>query len=216
MQQLLLDAYDKMNDHYGDLGWWPAVHGWEVAVGAILTQNTTWRNTSKAIEALRQLDLLRTPAALLFAESAKIENAIKPCGYFRQKTKKLKILAAVIYHSYGDDIELLKNREANSLRADLLRLWGIGNETADSILLYALGKPVIVVDAYTIRILARHGFCDAKAGYNEVQSLLEQSFAGDVARLQQLHALFVCLGKDFCRKSFPRCAECPLRGISND
>ncbi|MBD3426258.1 MAG: hypothetical protein GF409_03385 [Candidatus Omnitrophica bacterium] len=201
--------YELLNRHFGDLRWWPARSGFEVMVGTVLTQNTAWSNVVKAIRSLRKHGLL-TPGKLLGADLEKLEGLIRPAGYFRIKADRLKRMCRFVMDECGGRLSLLKKRESSEMRQLLLSVKGIGPETADSILLYALEKPVFVVDAYTRRIFSRHGLISENARYEDVKTLVEENFPMEVARLNQFHALLVETAKSYCKKNNPLCNECPL------
>ena len=205
-----LPAYfQTLSRALGPMGWWPARTPFEVIVGAILTQNTAWGNVERAIENLRRARLL-TPGAIERVSSARLARLVRPSGYFRQKAKKLKAFVHFLRQRYGGSLARMFRRPTAELRAQLLAVHGIGPETADSILLYAGGHPVFVVDAYTHRILGRHHLTDGKPDYEAVRSLMESHLAGDAALYNEFHALLVNVGKNWCRKREPRCGECPL------
>ena len=206
------DYVERLSAHYGARHWWPAETPFEVMVGAVLTQNTAWTNVERAIDNLRQRDAL-TPEGMSSLSTEELQEAIRPSGYFRQKEKKLRALLKWLQGGHEGDIEKLRKGETDVLREELLGLWGVGKETADSILCYALGKPVFVVDAYTIRVLSRHGVVRRGATYDEVQSLAHEKLPRDTAYLNEAHALFVAVGKEFCLSRAPRCAGCPLEGL---
>ncbi len=209
MRQQLDAIYRAMAAHYGPTRWWPGETPFEIAVGAILTQNTAWTNVEKAIANLKRAHLLQ-PARMWQAPDDVLEQAVRPSGYFRQKSKRLKIFCHHLLQHYGGSIKRMAKRPMTTLRPELLALHGIGPETADDILLYACEKPVFVVDAYTKRILARHGLIDDAAGYDVVQALFHDHLSRDVALFKEYHGLIVYIGKDFCRRQ-PRCDACPLR-----
>ncbi|MEW6219825.1 MAG: endonuclease III domain-containing protein [Thermodesulfobacteriota bacterium] len=211
MASQLLALHDRLLAHFGPQGWWPGETPFEVMVGAVLTQNTSWANVSRAIAALRDHDLLSLPA-LAAMPVAELAGWIRPAGYFNQKALRLKGLIAAINQEYGGDLAALFATGTPELRAWLLARKGIGPETADSILLYAAGKPVFVVDAYTHRILSRHRLTPEESSYHELQELFMDGLPEDVALFNEFHALLVACGKDFCRKSRPRCDGCPLQG----
>lgn len=204
--------YERLNDHFGDLGWWPGETPFEVAVGAILTQNTAWMNVERAIANLKQSRVL-TPQGLDGLDEATLAEMIRPAGYFRVKARRLKSFLHYLKECHDLSLERMFLGETRALRAELLSVHGIGEETADSILLYAGDRPVFVVDAYTRRILARHGWIDGNEPYGVVR---EAAIAGVPARVplyKQYHALFVQAGKEFCRKAAPRCESCPARDL---
>jgi endonuclease III related protein len=205
-----LDAYfNSLFTAFGPQHWWPGKTPFEVIVGAILTQNTSWTNVERAITNLRKARLL-TPAAIERTSPQKIEELIRPSGYFRQKARKLKAFCNFLRHEYGGSLARMFAQPTASLREKLLGVFGIGPETADSILLYAGGHPVFVVDAYTKRMLARHGWIDEHAKYDDVRWIFERQFPGETARFNEFHALIVQAGKRFCRTREPGCGECPL------
>jgi endonuclease-3 related protein len=180
-----------------------------VIVGAILTQNTSWTNVERAITNLRRAALLN-PAAIERAPTQKIEALIRPSGYFRQKARKLKAFCVFLRFEYGGSLKRMFAQPTLALREKLLGVFGVGPETADSILLYAGAHPVFVVDAYAKRMLARHGWVKEDAKYKDVRWLFEKRFPGDTARFNEFHALIVQTGKTFCRTKEPLCGECPL------
>jgi endonuclease-3 related protein len=204
--------YRLLEAHFGDLGWWPAKSRFEVIVGAILTQNTAWVNVEKAIKALKK-EKLMTAAALAAAPSSKIETAIRPAGYFRVKSDRLKTACRFLLDECNGRVAALKNEDADVLREKLLAVKGIGPETADSILLYAVDKPVFVVDSYTRRIFSRHGLVKEDIGYEELRCLVEAVFLGNKRVFNQLHALIVETAKNYCKKKAGLCGECPLGGL---
>ena len=189
--------------------WWPAQTPFEVIVGAILTQNTAWVNVERAIANLRRERML-APRALEAAPLPKLAGLVRPSGYFRQKAKKLKAFVRFLRRDYGASLARMFRTPTAELRERLLRVHGIGPETADSILLYAGNHLVFVVDAYTKRILLRHRLASEKAGYEEVQRLFESSLPRDPKLYNEYHALLVNVGKNWCRPQGPRCDECPL------
>ena len=181
-------------------------------VGAILTQNTAWSNVGLAIQNLREADAL-TPFTLADLPQRRLEELIRPTGYFRQKARKLSELLVWFNGHYEGEIEKLCQADSAHLRRELLSVWGIGPETADSILLYAIGVPVFVVDAYTIRVLARHGVVPLGASYEEVQHIAHEHLPMRVDFLNEAHALFVAVGKNFCLRRAPKCDGCPLEEL---
>lgn len=203
------DAYKRMNEHFGALHWWPAETSFEMAVGAILTQNTTWTNASSAVERLRDSGLL-DPFTMYRADSRHISDAIRPAGFYNIKTDRLRAFIDFLHERYGGSMEAMFAEETGRLREILLAVHGIGRETADSILLYGDNRPVFVVDAYTKRILERHGLAEQHWSYDDVQSLFQENLPRNAALFNQYHALLVNTGKLFCRR-LPRCGECPLR-----
>lgn len=203
-------TYKKLYAAFGPQGWWPARSPFEVALGAILTQNTAWSNVEKAIGSLRRAGRL-TFRALEKIPERELAALIRPAGYFNIKARRLKHFLRFLGREYGGSLERMKRRDAATLRRELLGVNGIGRETADSILLYALGRPVFVVDAYTKRVLSRHGRKDAlKKDYDVVRGWFTDALPADPALFNEYHALIVKLGKDYCKKTRPRCSACPL------
>jgi endonuclease-3 related protein len=199
----------------GPQGWWPAETPFEVVVGAILTQNTNWKNVERAIENLKREGLLSAPA-LAAVETERLAEAIRPAGYYRVKAARLKNFIRMLARDFGGDLDALFALSTASLRETVLAVSGIGPETADSIVLYAAGRPVFVVDAYTARILFRHGLIDADATYDDLQSLLAGSLAEDVEMFKEYHALLVAVGKRHCKRAAPLCRGCPLETHRED
>ena len=186
---------------HGHQNWWP-VSGftepkeWEICIGAILTQNTSWTNVEKALLNLRNADC-RTADDILKMDIRKLKKLINPAGFFNQKSKRLKIFARYVIDSFGSVENFLKS----ATREDLLNVNGVGNETADSMLLYACGKPYFVVDAYTRRIFSRLGIIDQSWQYERVRELFENSILRDVKVYREFHALIVKHAKECCRKA---------------
>jgi endonuclease-3 related protein len=203
-----MDMFKLLFNHFGPQSWWPAQTELEVMVGAVLTQNTNWRNVEKAIDNLKQRGILSLHGlhALSIPELA---EQIRPAGYFNIKAKRLKNLIEFVVDRYGADLSRFLEEEILSLRNGLLSVNGIGPETADSILLYAAHRPVFVVDAYTHRILSRHGMVDDEASYNDLQALFMEHLPDDPALFNEFHALIVMTGKNYCRRK-PLCNRCPL------
>ena len=209
MKTALRRMYQRLFTAFGPQQWWPAETPFEVMVGAILTQNTNWTNVEKAIRNLKGARVL-TPQALRRLTPARLSRLIRPAGYYNVKAKRLRHFLDYFCRRYGGDPRKMMLREAARLRKELLAVNGIGPETADSILLYALGKPVFVVDAYTKRILGRHGLAPASADYSTVQALFQENLCRRPQFFNEYHALLVRLGKEYCRTSKPRCTSCPL------
>lgn len=204
--------YQKLYAYFGPQAWWPADSAFEVIVGAILTQNTNWQNVEKAIANLKNRGFLKADK-LRVLPASKLALLIRPAGYFNIKARRLKNFMDFFFQSYSGDLAIMRLADTQKLRQELLSVNGIGEETADSILLYALNKPVFVVDAYTKRVLWRHRFSEAKATYQEVQNFFMKNLKKEVKLFNEYHALIVRLGKEFCRKSNPRCTACPLKDI---
>lgn len=211
-RELLLDIYRRLLAHFGHRRWWPAQTPFEVMVGAILTQNTAWANVGKAIANLRAETRL-TPRALMRLSPARLRGLIRPSGYFNQKEKKLRaFLRFFLAPPYRGSVGRMRKAGTGKLREELLLIWGIGPETADSILLYALGHPVFVVDAYTRRVFARLGLTAPNAGYQELKDYFTRCLPREVALYNDFHAQVVALGNRYCR-SRPDCGSCPLQEL---
>lgn len=182
-------------------------------IGAILTQNTAWTNVEKAINNLKKAGLISSPAHIMRADSEKLASYIRPAGYYNIKAKRLKNFASFIIKNYGGNLTgLLRKRSLAALREEFLTVNGVGPETCDSILLYALDKPIFVVDAYTKRIFSRHGFFKEDESYSTVQDYFMSNLPSDVRLFNEFHALIVRLAKDHCRTS-PKCKDCPLERL---
>jgi endonuclease III related protein len=208
--QTLIDYFEAMSSALGPMHWWPAKTPFEVIVGAILTQSTSWANVERAIANLRAARLL-TPSALLKVRASRLAAMVRPSGYFRQKSRKLKAFVQFLHREYDGSLARMFQTATSDLRDKLLSVHGIGPETADSILLYAGNHPVFVVDAYTHRIFARHGITDSKPDYEAVRAQFETALPRRPQLLNEYHALIVNTGKNWCHKRIPRCQECPLR-----
>ena len=204
--------YGKLYRHFGPQHWWPGETPFEVAAGAVLTQSTAWTNAHRAVLELKGRGLL-SPRALSRVPRRHLAARIRSSGYFNQKAERLLALSRFILRRYGGSMARMRRAPAPRLREELLALPGIGPETADSILLYALNKPVFVVDAYTRRVLARHSLIRWDATYDEIQTLFREALPRSQRLFNEYHALLVALGKGFCRRTRPRCGECPLRKV---
>ena len=178
-------------------------------VGAILTQNTNWQNVEKAISNLKKKRVLSVKK-LFGVPEKELAALIRPAGYFNVKARRLREFLKFFNKVYQGQLRRISAQRLPELRQQLLAVCGIGPETADSILLYALGKPIFVVDAYTKRILLRHGLIKQDAGYQDIQNLFMSNLDNDAGLFNEYHALLVRLGKDYCLKSKPRCKECPI------
>ena len=208
----LEEIYKRLLLKFGPQRWWPAKTRFEVIIGAILTQNTSWSNVEKAIGNLRRAQLLK-PARLKNIHVKKLASLIKPAGYFNIKARRLKNFIDFLFKQYHGDLEKMGREYWPNLRIKLLSVNGIGPETADSILLYALEKPVFVVDAYTKRILSRHNLISRRADYQTLQSIFMDNLNQDAKMFNEYHALMVRLGKELC-KAKPLCEICPLNNLS--
>ncbi|MYG82653.1 MAG: endonuclease III domain-containing protein [Candidatus Dadabacteria bacterium] len=206
--------YSALYKRYGPQNWWPARTRLECAAGAILTQNTSWKNVERAIAALRESSML-SAEKLKSVPHGQLAALIRPCGYHNLKARRLINFIDFLFASYGGEMENMLAEDTNKLREELLSVNGIGQETADSILLYALGKPVFVVDNYSRRILSRHRLIPEDASYAKMQELFTQSLSADAEVFGEYHALIVKTGKLHCAKT-PRCEGCPLEHDPHD
>jgi len=204
-KQFLLSYYQTLLDYFGPQDWWPGDTPLEIMIGAILTQNTNWGNVERAIDNLKSAKLL-DPKKIVVSSKQKVEKLIRPSGYFRAKAKKLKIFCKWLLERGG--VAKLKKLPVAELRPQLLDVWGIGPETADSILCYGLEKLSFVVDAYTVRIFNRLGIIKT-TDYHEVKDIFESSLPKSLKIYNEYHALIVALGKDVCKPK-PKCELCPL------
>ncbi|MCG6967970.1 MAG: endonuclease III domain-containing protein [Chromatiaceae bacterium] len=203
---ILRELYDGLLAAYGAQPWWPADSAFEIMVGAVLTQNAAWANVEKAIDRLKAARLLSLPA-LLEADHDTLADAIRPSGYFNIKARRLRNLCEFLERQGG--LDRFAARELAEQREALLGVNGVGPETADDILLYALDRPVFVIDAYTRRLLQRYRLAHGAETYEELRSGFERALEGDVYLYQQYHALIVIHAKQVCRKA-PDCRRCPL------
>jgi endonuclease-3 related protein len=203
--------YPLMLDRLGPSGWWPGNSPFETALGAVLTQNASWTNVEKAIANIREAGRLH-PAGLAELTEEELAELIRPSGYFRVKAKRLRSLLDFLARENAMDLQLgeLRGQDTAELRERLLAVKGVGPETCDSILLYALDMPVFVVDAYTWRILTRHALIPEDAGYHEMQELFTAALDPDTALFNEYHALIVRTAATWCRKNKPLCDDCPL------
>lgn len=204
----LLEMHHLLLDHFGPQDWWPGETTLEIMVGAVLTQNTNWANVEKAIHNLKEHGLLSVEV-LEGIPPDELAKEIRPAGYFNIKAKRLKNLVRFLIERYEGSVEELAGEETGNLREQLLAVNGIGPETADSILLYSLERPVFVVDGYTYRILLRHGMADDQMDYHELQGMFMDNLPEDVHLFNEFHALIVRTGKEYCKKR-PLCRDCPL------
>lgn len=209
--ELLMKIYNRLYKAYGPRHWWPGETPFEVMVGAILTQNTSWRNVEKAIQNLKARKVLNIRGIHQLKRN-QLASLIRSSGYYRIKADRLKAFVDFIFEEYDGRIEKMRRGKMEVLRPRLLKVRGVGPETADSILLYGLRKPIFVVDAYTKRILSRHGIISEKASYEEIQKVFEDHLPRDGKLFNEYHALLVHLGKTLCKK-IPRCDLCPLKGV---
>jgi endonuclease III related protein len=211
-QTLLIDVYHRLEAGYGPQHWWPADEPFEIIVGAILTQSAAWTNVEKGIRALKAAGVLH-PQGLRAIPGASLAGLIHACGYYNAKTVKLKAFAEWFGARYGDNLAAMFSRDTHDLREELLSVHGIGEETADSILLYAGNHPIFVIDAYTRRFAGRHGLNPRGGKYADFQKLFMDNLPEDARLFNEYHALLVALGKNHCRKNLPLCANCGLNDL---
>jgi endonuclease-3 related protein len=211
LRKLLMDYYAALHARFGHRNWWPADSPFEVCVGAILTQNTAWKNVAKAINNLKQASVL-DPLIIYSMPAEELAQLIRPAGYYNVKAVRLGNFIAQIVEKHGGDLSSLFSVPLEPLREELLSINGIGKETADSIILYAAGKPIFVVDAYTKRVLERHKMIDEKADYDSIQRLFHTHLPRDAALFNDFHAQIVAVGHNYCKRR-PLCEICPLRGF---
>lgn len=208
-----MQIYNALLAHYGPQHWWPGQTDFEVMVGAILTQNTNWNNVEKAIANLKAVGTL-CPTALYAMPETQLAEYIRPAGYYNIKARRLKNLVHWLMDELDGSLEALKDIPIDRLREELLSINGVGRETADSILLYALHKPTFVVDTYTYRILVRHGYIDTESDYEQIKEFLEGHLPRNVKLYNEFHALIVQAGKNHC-KPRAQCANCPLETFAH-
>jgi endonuclease III related protein len=241
-EAMVRGMYRKLARSWGRQHWWPADTPFEVIGGAILTQNTSWTNVERAIASLRAAGVLSV-TGIREVPLARLQELVHSSGYYRQKAQRLKGFVSFLDEKYAGSLETMFATPTDQLRAELLSLKGIGPETADSILLYAGNHEIFVVDAYTRRVLERHGAIDRRASYDQVRTLVERALQGErpltvmkstppkevpvhepsamstTSRSQisqvynEMHGLFVQVGKHYCLKQGPRCEACPLRTL---
>ena len=210
----LQDFYDALLAAYGPQHWWPGETPTEVAIGAILTQNTSWKNVERAIANLRAAGALDF-ARLHELDAARIAELIRPAGYFNIKAGRLRNFVDWLFREQGGDLRALARRPLSEAREGLLSVSGIGRETADAILLYALGMATFVVDAYTARVLKRHRLIDGDADYEQIKELMEDALPRDEKLFNEYHALLVAVGKKHCKPT-AQCTGCPLERFEHE
>ena len=211
MNSDLHNIYNRMLARYGEQHWWPADTPFEMMVGAVLTQATAWTNVEIAIARLKDADAL-SPAAIRGMDIETLASLIYSSGFYNAKAQRLKALVAYLGETYDDDIDAMRSEGGAKLRRELLGVKGIGEETADAILLYALGKPSFVIDAYTRRLISRLGIAPDSEAYSAYQKLFSDNLQQDTAMFAEYHALIVQHGKEACRKT-PVCEGCCLRSV---
>lgn len=204
----LLEIYNSLRCAFGHRNWWPAEEPFEVIIGAILTQNVSWNNASKAIDNLEAANKL-DPLALYKSSPHDIAQLIKPSRFYNMKSVKIKNFMDFFYKEYDGDLTAMSGETPALLRKKLLTVKGLGQETVDSILLYACNIPVFVVDAYTRRVFLRYGILAGNPSYEEIQGYFMANLPQDVALYNDYHAQIVHLGNSICRSN-PRCGSCPI------
>ena len=208
-RDILLKIYKSLFDFFGPLNWWPGDTPFEIMVGAILTQNTSWSNVEKAINNLKKENLLE-PRKLYLINQEKLAQLIKPSGYYNIKARRLKNFVNIFVNDFEGSAEKMFSGDSGELRKKLLKVNGIGPETADSILLYAGKKPFFVVDAYTKRVFSRHKLISKDSTYYQIQEFFSQNLDRNVELFNEFHAQIVMLGKTICTSKNPDCSKCPI------
>ncbi|MBU4602016.1 endonuclease III domain-containing protein [bacterium] len=208
-RDILLKIYRSLYNYFGPLNWWPGDTPFEIMVGAILTQNTSWSNAEKAINNLKKENLLE-PRKLYRINQEGLAQLVKPSGYYNIKAQRLKNFVNLFVNDFEGSAEKMFSGDGRELRKKLLKVNGIGPETADSILLYAGKKAFFVVDAYTKRIFSRHKLISKDSTYYQIQEFFNQNLDRDVELFNEFHAQIVMLGKTICTSKNPDCAKCPI------
>jgi endonuclease III related protein len=211
---MLLDIFNRLIQAYGPQHWWPATSRTEIVVGAILTQNTAWANVVRAMANLKNAGILSW-SALRDVTAEDLEQHIRPAGTYRVKAQRLKTFVEVLWRNHNGSLKCMLSGPTEQVRARLLRIKGIGPETADAILLYAADRPTFVVDAYTARILRRHLLIEPEVKYEDIRRLFHHALPSDPAMFNEYHALLVAVGKRHCR-SRAMCEGCPLDTLHHD
>jgi len=214
-KDILLKIYQSLYDFFGPLNWWPGDTPFEIMVGAILTQNTSWNNVEKAINKLKKEYLLE-PRNLYRIDQEELAQLIKPSGYFNVKAQRLKNFVTFFVEEYSGSEKKMFSSDGEGLRRKLLKVNGIGPETADSILLYAGEKPFFVVDAYTKRIFSRHRLISKEAAYHHIQEFFYRNLPKEVKLFNEFHAQIVMLGKTRCTSKNPDCSKCPIAFLNSE
>jgi endonuclease-3 related protein len=207
------EAYRLLYDHFGPQDWWPGDTPFEIMVGAILTQNTNWSNVEKAIQNLKSENLL-SYESLAQLTADEIAQWIRPAGYYNLKARRLRNFLDMVANIYQGELDFFIDDDLRSARENLLTVNGIGPETADSILLYACGHPVFVVDIYTHRVFSRHNLVMEETDYSTIQNLFLDHLIQDIQVYNEFHALIVRVAKTYCKKTKPLCEKCPLNGLN--
>jgi len=211
MNKTLTEIYQLLFSCFGPQHWWPGETRFEIITGAILTQNTNWSNVERAIANLKSVGCLR-PEKIHTIDISKLAELIRPAGYYQVKAKRLKNFVDWLFKNYEGQITNLEHTDTERLRAELLAIKGVGPETADSILLYAFGRSVFVVDAYTARVAYRHRLIGPEADYEQLRELFQSNLPEDIQLFNEFHALLVRLGKEFCKPK-AKCMGCPLENL---
>lgn len=206
-------AYQLLHDYFGPQNWWPGDSPFEIMVGAILTQNTNWSNVQKAIDNLKTADLLSYPSLSLLRVD-EMAQLIRPAGYYNLKAGRLRNLLDMVATIYGGELDAFLEDELGAARENLLGVKGVGPETADSILLYACGHPVFVVDTFTYRVFSRHNMVEEETDYRTIQQAFELNLPQERQLYNEYHALIVRVAGMFCKKTKPLCEQCPLQGLN--
>jgi endonuclease-3 related protein len=208
-RDILLKIYNSLYNYFGPLNWWPGDTPFEIMVGAILTQNTSWSNVEKAINNLKKENLLE-PRKLYCLNQEELAKLIKSSGYYNIKAQRLKNFVNLFVNDFDSSAAKMFSGDGRELRKKLLKVNGIGPETADSILLYAGNKPFFVVDAYTKRIFYRHKLISKDSTYYQIQEFFIKNLDRDVKLFNEFHAQIVMLGKTVCTSKNPDCTKCPI------
>jgi endonuclease-3 related protein len=212
MAASMQDVFDRLFERYGPQNWWPGESPFEILVGAVLVQNTAWRNVEKAITNLRESGVL--DAKKLYALPVEeLAELIRPAGYYRVKAQRLRNLLRLLVEEFEGSLEAMFSTPPDELRRTLLAVHGVGPETADAILLYVGNVPSFVADSYAHRVLARHGWIDFEADYHAIKDYFEENLPSDPRLYNEFHALLIRVGKDYCKSSEPKCEGCPLEPL---
>lgn len=211
LQHKLTQMYQILFEHFGHRRWWPGNSPLEVCVGAILTQNTSWKNVEKAITNLKNAGNLKV-SLLHKISTDELATLIKPAGYYNIKAKRLKNFITHLVKRHQGSLDSMFQADVDELRTELLSINGVGKETADCMILYAANKPIFVIDAYTKRVLERHGIVGQDADYDSMQMIFHRNLKEDLALFNDFHAQFVAVGSRHCRRN-PKCAGCPLERL---
>ena len=210
--RIVRQVYDLLYERYGPQGWWPAKTKLEVVLGAILVQSTAWGNAAKALDAIREAGVLDVTALARLSEG-EIAELVRSSGFYTVKASRVKAFVEHVMEGYGGDLDTMLDQEVAELRRELMGIHGIGEETADCIVLYAAGKPTFVIDEYTRRIVGRLGVWPRGRGtYGDYQRVFEEALGSEAGVFGEYHALLIALGKDVCRKS-PLCLGCALKQV---